>query len=581
MKLPLQRYWRLLSHYLRPQWRQMLLLGVLILLHIGLRLLNPQMMRDFIDTAAAGGSLNSLVRAALLFFGIALLIQALSVANTFLGESVAWQATNALRLSLLRHVLELDQSFHKQYTAGELLERIDGDVNNLSNFFSRFTVYLLGNVLLMIGVLIFLFREDWRVGSALSLFAVVALFVMIRIRTVAIPYWKAFREQSAHFFGFLGEQLAGTEDVRANGAVGYVLRRFDQIMQGWFPIRRRASLLGGALWSTNLLLFALANAVVFALSLYLWQRALITLGGVYLLIHYTELLRQPMTQLRNQIEDLQKAEASIQRVEALLATTSKVKDNGREVLPAGPLSVEFEAVEFGYDELATVLHGVSFRLAPGRVLGLLGRTGSGKTTLARLLLRLYDPDSGQIGLAGVRPSAVSLHHLRQRVGLVTQDVHLFQGTVRENLTFFNPAIADEQLLAALTGLGLRPWLERLPDGLDTVLASGGASLSAGQAQLLAFARVFLADPGLVILDEASSRLDPATEHLVERAVGRLLQQRTGVIIAHHLATVERADEILILDGGKVLEYGPRAALAADPNSHFYRLLQSGLEEVLV
>jgi ATP-binding cassette subfamily B protein/ATP-binding cassette subfamily C protein len=388
MKLPLRRYWRLLSAYLRPQRGRSLLLALLILAHIGLRLLNPQIMRFFIDTAVAGGALALLLRAALVFVVVAALIQLLAVATTTLGESVAWEATNALRLELLLHVLGLDPSFHKQHTAGELLERIDGDVNNLSNFFSRFAVYVLGNALLMAGVLVLLFREDWRVGLAISLFAGVALAVMLRLRTLATPAWSAFRQESATFFGFLGEQLAATEDMRANGARGYVMRRFDTIMVRWFAVRRRANLLGGTLWATNIGLFALANALVFGLGAALWQRNLLTLGSIVLILQYTELLRTPMTQLRNQIEDLQKAEASINRVEALLQTESRLKDGGRDSLPPGPLAVTFDDVSFGYDELAPVLHQVSFRLEAGRVLGVLGRTGSGKTTLARLLLRL-------------------------------------------------------------------------------------------------------------------------------------------------------------------------------------------------
>jgi ATP-binding cassette subfamily B protein len=215
------------------------------------------------------------------------------------------------------------------------------------------------------------------------------------------------------------------------------------------------------------------------------------------------------------------------------------------------------------------------------VLGLLGRTGSGKTTLARLLLRLYDPDQGEITLSGVRPQDATLHTVRQRVGLVTQNVELFRASVRQNLTLFNPAVTDARLLAILEDLELSGWLAGLPAGLDTELAAGGSNLSAGQAQLLAFARVFLADPGLVILDEASSRLDPATEGLVDRAVDRLLQDRTGIIIAHRLATVQRADEILILDQGTVLEHGRRTDLVHDKSSHFGQLLQTGMEEMLV
>jgi ATP-binding cassette subfamily B protein len=213
-------------------------------------------------------------------------------------------------------------------------------------------------------------------------------------------------------------------------------------------------------------------------------------------------------------------------------------------------------------------------------LGLLGRTGSGKTTLARLIFRLYDPKFGCVEINGADIRNAQLGTLRQNIAIVTQDVQLFRASVRDNLTFFDRSVADEKILATLHELELGDWLGALPKGLDTELDTGSRSLSAGEAQLLAFTRVFLRNPGLVILDEASSRLDPATEQRLERAIDRLLQNRTAIIIAHRLGTVHRADEIMILDTGRVREYGDRQQLAADPNSHFYKLLQTGLEEVL-
>jgi ATP-binding cassette subfamily B protein len=297
------------------------------------------------------------------------------------------------------------------------------------------------------------------------------------------------------------------------------------------------------------------------------------------------MMREPLEQIRQQMEVLQKAGAGISRVGDLLAVRSRLDEAGRAALPAGPLSVEMRRVRFAYEDDEAngdaVLTDIDLALAPGRVLGVLGRTGSGKSTLARLLTRLYDPVAGEVILGGTPLLAVAPHALRSRVAMVTQEVQLFRGTVRDNLTFFAEGVPDERLLEVLTSLGLGDWVAGLPAGLDTMLEAGSAGLSAGQAQLLAFARVFLRDPGLVVLDEASSRLDPATEALIERAVGRLLQGRTALIIAHRLVTVERADDILILEAGRVAERGPRPALAADPASQFSRLLRTGMEEVLV
>ena len=305
-----------------------------------------------------------------------------------------------------------------------------------------------------------------------------------------------------------------------------------------------------------------------------------TMGTVFLLVNYANLLARPMRDLTRQIEDLQTIGASTQRLADLRAIKPKMADGPGVDSGSGPAGIEFSSVSFSYVEEEPVLQDVSFQLRPGQVLGLLGRTGSGKTTLARLVFRLFDPTSGRILLQGHDIRQAKLKALRQQVAMVTQDVQLFQATVRDNLTFFDRSIPDERIRHVIDELELSDWYAALPDGLDTKLETGGRGLSAGEGQLLAFTRIFLRDPGLVILDEASSRLDPATEQRIERAVDRLLQNRTAIIIAHRLGTVERADEIMILDRGAIGEMGQRAALAADPDSRFYHLLQTGLEEVL-
>ena len=609
MKIPIRQYFALLRTYLRPQWRWVLVLAGLLLLTIGLRLVNPQILRSFLDVATSGGDGGTLVRAALLFFGLALTGQALSVAAAYVGETVAWSATNALRLDLLRHALELDATFHREHSPGHMIERIDGDVATLSNFFSRFAIDVLGNGVLVLGVLSLLFLEDWRIGAPIGLFTVLTLTLLVWIRKLAAPYWTKFREFTAKFYGFLGEGISATEDVRANGGEDYVMARFFRFVRRLFPAMRRSNLGGYGMWVGYVALFTVGNAIAFGVGASLWRATAITIGTVYLVFHYTELLRNPISEIRNQITDLQSAEAGIRRIRRLLDTESKVRDRGTQTLPAGPLAIEMRAVSFTYERGGSAraseteaedadatgadleadaestdvpaLSGISVELKPERVLGLLGRTGSGKTTLARLLVRLYDREHGDIRIGGHPIEAVSLRSLRRAVRLVPQEVQLFRASVRDNVRLFDPAVNDAVIRDALDRLGLDEWLAGLPVGLDTMLEARGGGLSAGQGQLLALARAFLADPGLVILDEASSRLDPATEALLEVAVDRLLEERTAIIIAHRLSTVERADRILILDDGRIAEFGPRADLVSDPASRLSRLLQAGMEEVLV
>lgn len=581
LKLPLREYTGLLSEFLLPQWPSMVLLAVLLLAGIAMQLISPQLIRYFIDAAQTAGSGTKLTTAALLFIGLSLLTQLVKVIAAYIGENVGWIATNRLRTVVAAHCLKLDLSFHKKHTAGSIIERVDGDTNSLGNFFSSFIILLMGNLVLMAGILVLLFRENMLIGSVMTLFVGFALVAIQRIRKYAAPFWGKMRQISAEFYGFLGEHLEGTEDTRANGATAYVMQRFYQLLRRWLPIRIRAFMGFAAMWITSIIVFALGNAMAFAICAYLWGKNGITIGTVYMVFHYTELLAQPIEKIRQQLEDLQKADASIGRIRQLLATESLIQDGeARAELPQGPLSVEFDQLSFGYEQDSVTLNNISFYLAPGKVLGLLGRTGSGKSTTARLLLRFYDPQAGAVRLAGTDIRGCTLQELRRRIGFVTQNIEIFQASVRDNLTFYDQSLEDARIIRVIHELGLGSWLDSLEHGLDTMLESGGGGLSAGEAQLLAFARVFLADPGLVVLDEASSRLDPATEQLLEQAVSKLLKNRTCIIIAHRLATIQRADDILILEDGQVLEHGSRASLLADPRSRFSRVMETGLEEVL-
>jgi ATP-binding cassette subfamily B protein len=581
MNIPLRRYWDLLGPYLKLQKGRFWLLTVLLLSSIGLQVVNPQIMRYFIDTAVSGETDETLAIAALAFIGIALFQQVVGVSATYVGENVAWTATNTLRADMARHCLHLDMTFHNNSSPGELIERIDGDVMELSNFFSQLVIRVIGSLLLLLGILFAFFLEDWRVGVAFTLFASVTLFVLNRVRGLAIPHQKAFRAASADLFGFLEERLAGTEDIRSSGAVDFVICGLYKLMYVILGHWRKVWMMFLVVRSTGGILLAVGTAMAFVAGYHLFKSGAITIGTAYLIVYYTNLLRRPIREMTHQVENLQNIGASTERLADLRGIQSGIQEGPGAHIPAGPLSLAFEDVSFSYVDHEPVLEDLSFRLEPGMVMGLLGRTGSGKTTLARLVFRLYDPTVGQITLGGVDIRAARLRDLRGRVAIVTQDVQLFQASVRDNLTFFNRSIPDEQILAVIQELELSDWYQALPDGLDTRLETGGRDLSAGEAQLLAFARVFLRDPGLVILDEASSRLDPATEGRIERAVNKLLYDRTAIVIAHRLGTVQRADHVMILEDGHVAEHGGRERLAGDPTSRFYSLLQTGLEEVLV
>lgn len=631
-------YARFLRHYLAARVRLVMVLAAVLLVSIGLQLVNPQVLRSFIDLAGAGVENNQLIRLALIYIGVAVSQQLINVLVVYLTENLGWATTNQLRLDLARHALGLDMSFHTAHTPGEMIERIDGDVMALSNFFSQFMLQVFGNILLVGGILVVLTLEDWRIGLTMTVFVGLTVFVLLRLANISTSSWEEERKASADLYGFLEERISGTEDIRSNNARNYVLDRFYRLTRTLMRKTITAGLKVNILLNTTWMLFAVGLAISMIVSGILYFSGAITLGAVFMVINYTNMLNWPIERITQQMQDLQRAGASLIRIMGIQRIQGKIPGENQFVstqangLANGPVGVEFRDITFGYGDtkvsegkvsgsgsfisgdLTTgdvassafaaaldprrwkraepgrpvnkelVLHDISFHLAPGRVIGLLGRTGSGKTTLTRLLFRLYDPDEGKI-LLGSDGNAVdlrelSVQELRRKVGMVTQNIQLFHATVRENLTFFDSSIPDERIFEAIHDLGLDHWFNSLPKGLDTELESGGGGLSAGEAQLLAFTRIFLRDPGLVILDEATSRLDPATESLIEQAVGKLVHNRTAIIVAHRLGTIQRADDILIIEDGRMVEYGERARLAEDPSSRFYHLLQTGMEEVL-
>jgi ABC-type multidrug transport system fused ATPase/permease subunit len=580
MNLPLKAYWDLLSQHIRPQKGRFILLSTLLFGSIGLRILAPQIMRKFIDSALAGGALQALTLTAIAFIGVAILQQVVSVSVTYLGENVAWTATNALRAELAWHALNLDMRFHNDHTPGELIERIDGDVTELATFFSQFALNLISNGLLLVGILVALFLEDWRAGLAFTIYSVATISILGRLKDIAVPHQKARREAEAGLYGFIEEQLAGTEDIRSSGAVDFSIRELFRHQGVILTHNRKSHFKRWIIENAMGLALTTGTLLAFTSGYWLFTAGLVTIGTVYLFIHYINLLEEPFWAMTHEIESFQTIGACVERLTEFRNFKPQVLDGSGVEIPSRSLALSFDDVSFSYNGSDTVLSGLSFDLKPGSILGLLGRTGSGKTTLARLIFRLYDVKSGSIKVNHFDVRDAHLDSLRRNIAIVTQDVQLFRASIRDNLTFFDRSIPDAQILATLEELELGDWYRALPKGLDTELDTGARSLSAGEAQLLAFTRVFLRNPGLVILDEASSRLDPATEQRLERAIDKLLQNRTAIIIAHRLGTVHRADDIMILEGGQVSEYGSRQRLAADPDSRFYRLLQTGMEEVL-
>jgi ABC-type multidrug transport system fused ATPase/permease subunit len=582
MKVSFSTYWSFFWTYLRPhRWKALLLL-FLLLSGIGLQLFSPLVLSWFIDDVTTSQPMPLLLCTVTFFVALALGAQLVSVLENYLTSDLAWQTTNELRADVLRHCLALDLDFHETHTPGEMIERIDGDVNLLNGFFSRFLMAVVVNALFLLGIVAVIWHIDWRIGLALGFYIFVVLLIILRLSPLAIPVWAASRQASADLFGFLEERLSGTEEVRAFGAVPYVLSGLFPLMRRSLQAERKGTLVSVLLWTTSSLLFALGTALMLGMGASLFRAGVFTLGVVFLLFTYTQQVTQPLMQILLHLGSFQQAAGGISRLLTLLHTQPAISDGTgiqRASRGRGMPKVEFRDVSFSYTDERPALQHLSFTVAPGQVLGVLGHTGSGKTTLAKLLFRLYDPQQGCICIDDMDIRSERLAVLRASIGFVTQQVQIFHATVRENVTMFDPSISDDVILAALRHLGLWEWYQRLPEGLDTVLTSGADALSAGEGQLLALLRIFLSQPSVIVLDEATARLDPATEALIERALDQLLHDRTIILITHRLSTMRRTDVLLILQDGQMCEYGKRVELEHDPESHFARLLRINEGEV--
>lgn len=561
-----------LTTYLTPMRSRVVGLGFLLLGSIGLQLAVPQFLRRFIDLAVSRQAATGMVAIGLAYLVAGVVNQLLDAGASYLGADIGWSATNRLREELGFHLLTLDMGFHNDTTPGEMIERVDGDVTAISDFISRFLVRLLGAGVLLVGVLVVSWLEDYRMGMAVTLYVSAVLLLLLRLRNLAVSAAEQEREVSARLYGFVEERLAGIEDIRALGAGRSTMARFVPVMRDFYTRTTAAWRKRVTVWVSANTAFWAGDALGLAMGTWLVLRDSISVGTAFLVLQYLQLVRRPIEQVTQELQQLQKAAGGLVRIDQLRRLRSGIVE-GTGDIALGPLSVEFDQVSFSYED-RLVLDDVSFRLEPGGVLGLLGRTGGGKTTITRLMARLYDPDKGSVLLGDVDIREARTDALRRSLGVVTQDVQLFRATVRENLTLFADR-PDGEVLAILDRAGLGGWIRSL--GLDSQIGSGGKGLSAGEQQLLAFARVFLQDPGVVILDEPSSRLDPATESLLATATERLFSGRTVVIVAHRLETVRTADRIMVVEAGRIAEHGPRHELAADPASAYARLIVAGAE----
>ena len=468
----------------------------------------------------------------------------------------------ALRIRAFRHIHDLSMLTQNTERRGSLVSRVTSDVDTISNFIQFGGLMLLVNVAqLTLATVLMLFYSPLLTVVVWACY--IPLFVIIRVfQGVVGRAYTAVRERVGDMLGAVSESIVGASTIRAYGVEDRTAERIDRAIDAHRRTAIGAQARAVVAFSSGQLVSGLTTAVVLVVGTLLAVHGRLSLGELLAFLFLVNLFTSPVQQATEILNEMQNAVAGWRRVIGIIDTHADVADPGDDGadLPRGPITAEFDGVSFAYPGGDLVLHDVALRIEPRTRVAIVGETGSGKTTFAKLLTRLMDPTSGRVLVDGVDLRQVRFSSLRQRVVLVPQDGFLFDASLLENIVFGTPGASRDDVLLTVTELGLDGWLESLPEGLDTQVGQRGESLSAGERQLVALARAYLADPDLLVLDEATSAVDPSTEVRIQRALDSLTRGRTSIAIAHRLSTAQAADEVIVVDRGRIVERGPHTEL---------------------
>ncbi|MEV1144096.1 ABC transporter ATP-binding protein [Micromonospora sp. NPDC049799] len=549
-----------------PQIRQGLALTVVLALLGGIgRLAVPVLIQQVIDSGLSTGHISGSRLLALgtlagLVVAITAVINWASLARLAIASE---RALYDLRVRAFSHVHRLSVAYHSAEARGKLVSRVTSDVETLSMFLQWGGIAWLVNGAIMLAALAGMAFYDITL-TAVTLVLTVPLLLLVRMVVGRLgPAHTAVRVRVAELLTVISETIQGTAVIRAYGVVDPSLRRTRATIHRWRDSRIRAGYLGGLLFSLADLFAVIIVVGVVAVGLAFGPSTGHTAGELVAFILLVTLFLAPITEFTQVIDFTQSAVAGWRRVLALLDVAEDIAEpaDGRQ-LPPDPPAVVVENVVFGYPDAGVTLHDVSFEVPAGRQVVLVGATGSGKTTLTKLIARLADPDRGRILIGGVDVREIATESLRSRLVVVPQEPFLFDTTVQENVRYGRPSATRAEIEQAFRELGAEAFLAGLPHGLDTPAGQRGESLSAGQRQLVALARAHIAGPACLILDEATSAVDPEIELTLIEALRRLTAGRTSVTVAHRLAVAERADEVIVLDGGRLVERGRHDELLA-------------------
>jgi len=534
-------------------------LGALIAAALGTaaRLAGPLTVRAGIDEGIARGDKAMVSRAAVVFI-VLLVIQYVFVVISRYG--IAWVGERyllKLRGVVFGHLIRSDMAFFSRSKSGVLVSRMTSDIESLQEFAGDGAVMALSNTLTVIGVAVAMFLVD--ASMALATFAVVAVLIGVSVifQRQAARAYEQVRERIGRVLAGLQEGIAGVRVVQAFTQEQVQAASFGKVNEAHYRANMKAATAISWYFPSVGFLRVVALAAVLVIGGRRVMDGSLTFGTLVVFLLYLDWFFQPIVNLANVYNLLQAAIAALAKLFGLLDVRAAISERPGAIDLPEPVSgaVSLDGVTFGYDDVLPVLHDVDLEIPPGQRLAVVGETGAGKSTIAKLVLRFYDPQEGSIAIDGVDLKDITVDARTEAVGLIPQDGFLFNGTLLDNLTYAAPDATVDDVWNVLRAMGIDGWIRTLPDGLDTEVRERGSRFSSGERQLIALGRAFLSDPSIIVLDEATSNLDPETEMEVEGALRVLLAGRTSIVIAHRLRSAERADRVIMIDGGRIIADG--------------------------
>ncbi len=547
--------------YLLPYWKTLLVSSVLLIARAGAELIPPLFQRAIVDQVIGASDLARLGTLIILLVAVYGCQQLINAADMFIRHALGERFILDLRVRIYDYLQRLSLSFFERTSTGELMSRVTNDVNVLENFVTHGSALTIVDLLRLVGGAIVLFVLDAHL-ALLVLLPVPILALSLRYFNTRIrPVYRNVRARLGDINARLQDSLSGIRVIQAFVKEEQQLARFTTDSESYYEARVQGIRYWATFFPAMRFVAAMGTVIVLAAGSIMVIRGSLTLGTLVAFLSYTVSFYEPINRLTEVDNVFQEAIAAGERIFELLDTTADIKDSPDAVeLPPVQGDVSFDNVHFRYGTGDKVLQDVTFRMAPGEVVALVGPSGAGKTSIANLLCRFYDPVHGQVAMDGLDLRQIRLSSLRSQVAVVLQDTFLFNTSIRDNLLYGKPDATDDELLAATRAAYAHEFIEALPDGYDTEIGERGVKLSGGQKQRLALARALLADPRILILDEATSSVDAEAEYLIQQALEAVLKGRTALVIAHRLSTIRGADKIIALEEGRIVEVGDHREL---------------------